>query len=156
MKKYLSLLFVALFATMTFALSSCSDDNNDTIDPEVGAPELNIDGKTYKFNTATCNVTNDVYSCTVWNSQNSDGILIVSIYQWASTDKSTTLTYDNLEVTWNNKSHLIMGHPTAASTTKVLAKSATSITLQFKNAEFENTAGDEKFTVNGIITLPVE
>ena len=35
MKKYLSLLFVALFATMSFALTSCGDDepndpNNDT------------------------------------------------------------------------------------------------------------------------------
>ena len=52
MKKYLSLLFVALFATMSFALTSCGDDNDE---PEGGngKASLTINGQGYKEHSTT-------------------------------------------------------------------------------------------------------
>lgn len=52
MKKYLSLLFVALFATMSFALTSCGDDNDE---PEGGDTKasLTINGQGYKEHSTT-------------------------------------------------------------------------------------------------------
>ncbi len=52
MKKYLSLLFVALFATMSFALTSCGDDNDE---PDGGDSKasLTINGQGYKEHPTT-------------------------------------------------------------------------------------------------------
>lgn len=52
MKKYLSLLFVALFATMSFALTSCGDDNDE---PDGGNSKasLTINGQGYKEHSTT-------------------------------------------------------------------------------------------------------
>lgn len=52
MKKYLSLLFVALFATMTFALTSCGDDNDEP-DGGNGKASLTINGQGYKEHSTT-------------------------------------------------------------------------------------------------------
>ena len=57
MKKYLSLLFVALFATMSFALTSCGDDNDEP-DGGNGKASLTINGQGYKeHSTAGANST---------------------------------------------------------------------------------------------------
>lgn len=52
MKKYLSLLLVALFATMSFALISCGDDNDE---PDGGNTKatLTINGQGYKEHSTT-------------------------------------------------------------------------------------------------------
>lgn len=52
MKKYLSLLFVALFATISFALTSCGDDNDE---PDGGDSKasLTINGQGYKEHSST-------------------------------------------------------------------------------------------------------
>lgn len=52
MKKYLSLLFVALFATISFALTSCGDDNDE---PDGGDSKasLSINGQGYKEHSST-------------------------------------------------------------------------------------------------------
>lgn len=52
MKKYLSLLFVALFATMSFALTSCGDDKDE---PDGGNSNasLTINGQGYKEHSTT-------------------------------------------------------------------------------------------------------
>ena len=52
MKKYLSLLFVALFATMSFALTSCGDDNDEP-DGGNGKASLTINGQGYKEHSTT-------------------------------------------------------------------------------------------------------
>lgn len=49
MKKYLYFLFVALFATMSFALTSCGDDDDEPNDPTTGSG-LTINGVKYKTN----------------------------------------------------------------------------------------------------------
>lgn len=52
MKKYLSLLFVALLATLPFALTSCGDDNDE---PDGGDSKasLTINGQGYKEHSTT-------------------------------------------------------------------------------------------------------
>lgn len=52
MKKYLSILFVALFATMSFVLTGCGDDNDG---PDGGNSEatLTINGQGYKEHSTT-------------------------------------------------------------------------------------------------------
>ncbi len=52
MKKYLTLLFVALFATLSFALTSCGDDNDE---PDGGSSKasLTINGQGYKEHSTT-------------------------------------------------------------------------------------------------------
>lgn len=52
MKKYLSLFFVALLATMSFALTSCGDDNDE---PDGGDSKasLTINGQGYKEHSTT-------------------------------------------------------------------------------------------------------
>ena len=45
MERYIKLLFVALFATMSFALTSCGDDNDEPYGLSFG--KININGKDY-------------------------------------------------------------------------------------------------------------
>lgn len=52
MKKYLHLLLVALFATMSFALTSCGDDDDEP-DGGNGSASLTINGQGYKEHATT-------------------------------------------------------------------------------------------------------
>lgn len=52
MKKYLSLFFVALLATMSFALTSCGDDNDEPDGGDTKA-SLTINGQGYKEHSST-------------------------------------------------------------------------------------------------------
>lgn len=52
MKKYLSLLFVALFATMSFALTSCGDEDDEPNGVN-GSASLTINGQGYKEHATT-------------------------------------------------------------------------------------------------------
>lgn len=52
MKKYLSLFFVALLATMSFALTSCGDDNDEPDGGDTKA-SLTINGQGYKEHSTT-------------------------------------------------------------------------------------------------------
>lgn len=52
MKKYLHLLLVALFATMSFALSSCGDDDDEPNGCN-GSASLTINGQGYKEHATT-------------------------------------------------------------------------------------------------------
>lgn len=52
MKKYLSLLLVALFTTFSFTLTSCGDDDDEP-DGGKGKATLTINGQNYKEHTTT-------------------------------------------------------------------------------------------------------
>ena len=52
MKKYLSLFFVALLATMSFALTSCGDDNDEPDGGDTKA-SLTINGQGYKEHSSS-------------------------------------------------------------------------------------------------------
>ena len=151
MKKYLYFLFVALFATMSFALTSCGDDEDEPNDPTTGKMELSIDGKKYVFNHPMANINDDQYFCMV---SNDDCELLFSIYGWDEVSKGTALTDENFALTWSTN-RAIIGMPTSSSSAKVTSKDSKNITISFNNAKFEDMMGIESFTVNGTITLPL-
>lgn len=151
MKKYLYFLFVALFATMSFALTSCGDDDEPN-DPSTGKMELTIDGKKYAFTNAMPNVNGSEYTCLVYNN---DHQLNFSIYGWEDVKKGTTLTDENFTLTWSTD-NAIIGMPTSDNSVKVTAKDSKNITISFNSAKFEDMKGYESFTVNGTITLPIQ
>lgn len=151
MKKYLYFLFVALFATMSFALTSCGDDDDEPNDSTTGKMELTIDGKKYVFSHTMANVNGSDYSCLVYNDDNQ---LNISIYGWDDIVKGTALTEDNFTLTWSTD-EAIIGMPTSSTTVKVTEKDSKNVTISFNNAKFEDMRGYESFTVNGTITLPI-
>lgn len=152
MKKYFYFLFVAFFATMSFALTSCGDDDDEPNDPTTGKMELTIDGQKYIFSHPMVNVNGDQYFCMV---SNDDCELAFSIYGWDEVSKGTALTDENFTLTWSTD-EAIIGMPTSNSSVKVNSKDSKSITISFNNAKFEDMRGYESFTVNGSITLPIK
>lgn len=152
MKKYLYFLFVALFATMSFALISCGDDDDEPNDPSSGKMELTIDGNKYVFTHTMANVNGDDYSCLVYNDDNE---LNFSIYGWDEIVKGSFLTDENFTLTWDTD-EAIIGMPTSSTTVKVTAKDSKNVTISFNNAKFEDMMGTASFTVNGTITLPLD
>lgn len=150
MKKYLYLLFVALFATMSFALTSCGDDDDEPNDPTTGKMELTIDGQKYAFGNPMANVDGDQYYCLVSNNDCSLGFLILN---WDEVSTGTLLTDENFELNWTTD-EAIMAVPSSNTSVKVKEKTNKSITITFNNAKFD--ARYESFTVNGTITLPIK
>lgn len=154
MKKYFYFLFVALFATMSFALTSCGDDDDEPNDPTTGKMELTINGKKYAFTNAMPNVSGSEYSCLVYNN---DTQLNFSIYSWDEVVKGSALTDENFTLSWTEGDNpLIWGMPTSNTAVKVKEKSDKTITIIFNNAKIEDARGYESFTVNGTITLPIK
>ncbi|MDE6339294.1 MAG: hypothetical protein K2K97_05855 [Muribaculaceae bacterium] len=150
MKKYFYFLFVALFATMSFALTSCGDDEPN--DPSTGKMELTIDGKNHVFTKTMPNVNGSEYTCLVYNNDNQ---LNFSIYGWNEVEKGTALIDENFTLTWS-ADNAIIGMPTSNNSVKVTAKDSKNITISFNSAKFEDMMGYESFTVNGTITLPIK
>lgn len=58
MKKYLNLLMVAIFATMSFAFVSCGDDDDEPDNGGTGSSahsiSLRLDGENYQFDAGLC------------------------------------------------------------------------------------------------------
>ena len=152
MKKYLYLLFVVLFATMSFALTSCGDDDDEPNDPTTGKMELTIDGEKYVFTHTMANVNGSDYSCLVYNDDNE---LNFSIYGWDEIVKGSFLTDENFTLTWN-ADEAIIGMPTSSTAVKVTEKDSKNVTISFNDAKFEDMSGYKSFTVRGTITLPID
>ena len=151
MKKYLSLLFVALLATLSLGLTSCGNDDDEPNDPTTGKIELTIDGKNHVFTHTMANLNGDMYNCLVYNNDNQ---LNFSIYDWDNVLKGSYLTDENFTLTWSTD-EVITAMPTSNTSVKVNAKDSKNITISFTNAKFEDMRGYESFTVNGTITLPI-
>ncbi len=151
MKKYLYLLFVAMFASMTFALTGCSDDDDEPTSSN-GKYELTIDGKKYSFDRALPNDSGTDYACMLYDN---DNILSFSISGWDKVVKGTALTDKNFILGWNSNKAVI-GKPAANTSVKVTARDLQSVTISFNNAKFEDGLGIESFTVNGTVTLPLK
>lgn len=150
MKKYFYFLFVALFATMSFALTSCGDDDDEPNDPTTGKMELTIDGKKYAFNLPLPTVVdNNQYFCLLTSG---DYQLSFMIFGWDEVSTGTALTDDNFELNWET----IMAMPVSDTNVKVKEKTNKKITISFNNAKFEDARGYDSFTVNGTITLPID
>lgn len=95
MKKYLSLLFVALFATMSFALTSCGDDNDE---PDGGDSKasLTINGQGYKEHPTTG------ANSTVTDYGTSLGISIKTELYPVNSDESEIFPHANISLEANS------------------------------------------------------
>ena len=152
---------VALFATMSFALTSCGDDDDDV---KGASAELTIDGKKYVFNYISSNLDLDTYpdyGCSVWNQ---DVLLSISIHSWEDICNGYTWTpsahhdVDDCDISlgWGEA---VVGSTLVAGSVKVnsIDEKGNKITLTFNQAKFEDWYGNNfEFTVNGTITLPID
>ena len=175
MAKYLKLFMVALFATMSFALTSCGDDDDDD-DVSFGNAkgELTVDGTKYSFDIFIGDLHEGEgcydYSCLLYSAKTDDYSLLITINDWDEVyqglvwDRNNSSAFDSdcyLTVTWSTTSAKIGGGP-VSGTAKVteLDKKAKKITLSFNNAAFEYYSGSYEnfptFTINGTITLPID
>lgn len=95
MKKYLSLFFVALLATMSFALTSCGDDNDE---PDGGdnKASLTINGQGYKEHSSTG------ANSTVTDYGTSLGISIKAELYPANSDETDFFPHANISLEANS------------------------------------------------------
>ncbi|MCM1220719.1 MAG: hypothetical protein NC301_02855 [Bacteroides sp.] len=165
MKKYLHLLFVALFATMSFALTSCGDDDDDDEpnDPTTNST-LTINGVKYKANPIMS-----------WDGSWDEGTFTVSVldkdnnacgYTFDFTPSGATVkegdNFANMSLTMT-----VMDVSDASMSTlnyvegSVIAKSfgKNTMTVEFKNLKMSGSiimGGTASYTFNGTATVDFE
>lgn len=166
MAKYIKLFMVALFATLSFSLTSCGGDDDDEPSPNGAEGELTIDGSKYSFDVLMGGVSYDEFSCLLLK-KGEDYSLSISITDWSEVSKGLTWNssnFDELEsmitVTWMPKKAQI-GHGPTSGSVKVtnIDNKSKKVTLSFNKAEFEYYDGDyynvPSFVLEGSITLPL-
>lgn len=169
MAKYIKLLMVALFATMSFTLTSCGDDDEPYGSNAKG--ELSIDGTKYTFDIFMGDLDDDGcydYSCLMYNTNTDAYSLMVAIDDWDEVhqgfvwdEKSAAFDSDcSITVTWFTTSAKIGGLVSGSVKVTALDKKADKITLSFNKAEFEYYDGGDyynlpSFIVDGTITMPI-
>lgn len=163
MKKYLYLLFVALFATMSFALTSCGDDNDEPQDPTTGNG-LTINGVNYKANPVMS-----------WDGSWEDGTFTVSVLDNDNNACGYTFDFTPSEATVKegdnfatmNLTMTVMDVSDASMSTldyksgSVEAKSfgKNTMTVEFSNLKMEGETimgGNASYTFNGKATVNFE
>lgn len=156
MKKYLHLLLVALFATLSFPLTSCGDDDEPSAG---GACNLTVDGTKFPSKTVAGEIWkhNGFDALTVWvNDATNENYLIFE------TTEIDGLTY-GVNITDDCSLDLSMGDDIFVMSAEVKSGSvmvskidlaAKTITVQFSNAKFNSPMGGD-VTVNGSFTSPL-
>ncbi|MCM1222106.1 MAG: hypothetical protein NC548_47315 [Lachnospiraceae bacterium] len=167
MKKYLQFLFVALFATVSFALTSCGDDNDEP-DNGNGKSSFTVNGQAYKIpslSTATLtNVTSQGRSQINFElqpieSDEFDIFPLVNVDIESDALPTPIAKGAKLSIKDNNSTYaeMITGimettRYTEYKSGSVTVESAfsTSVTLKFDNVKFADADGDI-LTLNGTI-----
>ncbi len=171
MKKYLYLTIVALLATMSFALTSCGDDDDEPNGGSKGKFELTIDGTKHEFTrcAGSLNGSQNTYNWDLEYGDYPDGATFsITIYGWDEVVEGQYFTYNDviwgegadptgIDVAWfPPKGGVVLGGITpSGNKIKVVAKTSKTITLSFDDATFESMSGDS-VTVDGTVTLPVK
>ena len=161
--QYLYFLFVALFATMSFALTSCGDDDDEPNDPTTGSG-LTINGVKYKANPIMD-----------WDGSWEEGTFTVSVldkdnnacgYMFDFTPNGATVkegdNFANMSLTM-----MVMDVSDASMSTldyvsgTVIAKSfgKSTMTVEFNNLKMEGKTimgGTASYTFNGTATVNFE
>lgn len=158
MKKYLKLLFVALFATMTFAFTACGDDDDE---PDGGSNnkgvvgELTIDGSLEKFYYIQGGKNDLGYNATAWNKDARN--IMFDIYSGDITDYSEGSDLsDVLGVTNSLSSNVIFDGGVISGKVTLDKIDSKYATISFDNAVFKGVISSTTFTINGKIKLPIE
>lgn len=163
MKKYLNFLFVALFTTISFSLTSCGDDDDEPDDPTTGNG-LTINGVKYKANPIMD-----------WDGSWAEGTFTVSVldkennacgYMFEFTPSGATVkegdNFANMSLTMT-----VMDVSDASMSTldyesgSVVAKSfgKNTMTVEFSNLKMEGRTilgGNASYTFNGTATVKFE
>lgn len=159
MAKYLKLFMVALFATMTFALPSCGDDDKD--EPSAGGKyscNLTINGSKFPSKTISGEIWNHngFDAITVWVNDitNQNGYIIFEITD-VNASNGTDVS-DDCSIDLDFGDLFVMGCSVESGKVTVsnIDREAKFMTVQFSNAHFTNPMGHE-CTVNGTLTAPL-
>lgn len=163
MKKYLNFLFVALFTTISFSLTSCGDDDDEPDVPTTGNG-LTINGVKYKANPIMD-----------WDGSWAEGTFTVSVldkennacgYMFEFTPSGATVKEGD-DFAKMNLSMTVMDVSDASMSTldynsgSVVAKSfgKNTMTVEFSNLKMEGETimgGNASYTFNGTATVNFE
>lgn len=158
MKKYLYLLFVALFATMSVALTSCGDDDDE---PSAGGKyscNLTVNGSKFPSKTIAGEIWNHngFDAITVWvnDATNENGYVIFEVTNANATDGTNVSDDCSLDVDFGEL--FLMGGEVKSGSVTVskIDREAKTMTITFNNATFGSPMGDDA-TVNGSLTTPL-
>ena len=154
---------VALFATLTFALTSCGDDDDeDESNLGNGNSGLIIDGTKYSFEFWNYRIFEQSNNHTAFecNLRANDGKeLTFTIYDWDNTKSGTVFTAgDEIAVWWDGAEYDACGdmnYTIAAGSVKIetLNKNAKKLSLSFNNVKYSCKRHNTSFTLNGKISL---
>lgn len=158
MKKYFQLLMVALFATMSFALTSCGDDDDE---PSAGGKfSCNLTVNSSKFSSKT--IAGEIWNhngfdaITVWVNDvtNENGYVIFEVTNVNATDGTNVSDDCSLDVDFGEL--FLMGGEVKSGSVAVskIDRDAKTMTITFNNATFSSPMGDDA-TVNGTLTTPL-
>lgn len=158
MKKYLYLFFVALFATMSVALTSCGDDDDE---PSAGGKyscNLTVNGSKFPSKTIAGEIWNHngFDAITVWvnDATNENGYVIFEVTNVNATDGTNVSDDCSLDVDFGEL--FLMGGEVKSGSVTVskIDREAKTMTITFNNATFSSPMGDDA-TVNGTLTTPL-
>lgn len=158
MKKYLYLFFVALFATMSVALTSCGDDDDE---PSAGGKyscNLTVNGSKFPSKTIAGEIWNHngFDAITVWvnDATNENGYVIFEVTNVNAIDGINVSDDCSLDVDFGEL--FLMGGEVKSGSVTVskIDRDAKTMTITFNNATFSSPMGDDA-TVNGTLTTPL-
>ena len=158
MKKCLYLFFVALFATMSFALTSCGDDDDE---PSAGGEyscNLTINGSKFPSKKIAGEIWNHngFDAITVWVNDvtNENGYVIFEVTNVNATNGTNVSDDCSLDVDFGEL--FLMGGEVKSGKVTVsnIDRETKTITVQFSNATFSSPMGED-VTVNGTMTAPL-
>ena len=149
---------VALFATMSFALTSCGDDDDE---PSAGGKyscNLTINGSKFPSKTIAGEIWNHngFDAITVWvnDATNKNGYVIFEVTNVNATDGTNVSDDCSLDVDFGEL--FLMGGEVKSGSVTVskIDREAKTMTITFNNATFGSPMGDDA-TVNGTLTTPL-
>ncbi len=165
MKKYLYLFFVALFATMSFTLTSCGDDDDEPNNSGETASALTINGKKVAFDSYYSQLQKRYDNRTMfWCQIKGDGSLDVNLYNWesltsgytySSNNEDIAIAYDTYESDYSC-GHEIYGFSSGSVKVVKVDEANNSVTLFFNKAIFNCDQDNTKITIDGTLVMPID
>lgn len=167
MKKYLKLLYIALFAMMSVSLTACGDDDDE---PDGGnsnrkySCNLTIDGNKFKSKIIAGEIWkhNGYDALTIWVNDityYNDGYIIFEITYPELIEEGADVS-KNCSINIDDAHDIYMGYGEVKSGTVTVTKydkANSIITVKFDNVTFKeaNPFKDETVVVNGTMTSPL-
>lgn len=160
---------MALFATMSFTLTSCGDDDDEPNNGGNTTSSLTINGKKYGLNDFFSQIiksTNDPtwFWCQIDDNEGNE--LDIKLYNWDSISEGYVYSFNNEDIViiWDPDSYSSSGYYSyfTSGSVKVvsLKQDANLVTLSFDNVklvyEQDNKQSNSTVTINGNLTMPIK